>query len=82
MFDIKANTNPIIIRSMNINTIKNTNDARIEIWTKEGSFSGYEKNPNAWKLWLNDTVVANGAGNPTLIPSDIFPPKNNLKFKT
>ena len=75
MFDIKATTDPIIIRSMNINTIKNTNDARIEIWTKEGSFSGYEKNPNAWKLWLNDTVVAKGAGNPTLIPSDIFPPK-------
>ena len=74
MFNIKATSNPIIIKSMNINTRKNNVQTRILIYTKVGSYKGFETNETAWQLYMNNTVLSNGIGNPTYISSDIFTP--------
>jgi len=74
MFNIKATSNPITIKGMNINTRKSHVQTRILIYTKEGSYKGFEKNETAWQLYMNNTVLSNGIGNPTYISSDIFEP--------
>jgi len=73
MFNIKATSNPIIIKGMNINTRSSNVQTRILIYTKVGSYKGFEKNETAWQLYMNDTVSSNGVGNSTYISSDIFP---------
>jgi hypothetical protein len=72
MFDVRAK-NPVSIRGMDFNTI-NTDDARIEVWTKNGSHVGYEQARQAWTLLVNETVSGKGLDRPTSIPPEIFTP--------
>lgn len=74
MFNIKATSNPITIKGMNINTRKANAQTRILIYTKVGSYKGFEMNETSWQLYMNNTVSSNGVGNPTYISSDIFEP--------
>lgn len=76
MFNMQARNNTLIIRGMDINAIKRASDdgARLEIWTKEGTFRGYELDQNAWTLWMNETVRGNGLDIPTSIPREVFSP--------
>ncbi|KAL7538188.1 hypothetical protein ACHAXR_008358 [Thalassiosira sp. AJA248-18] len=76
MFDVKAKKS-IIIRSVDINTVKNDN-ARVEIWYKKGSFKGYEMKEDAWTLWMNETIAGNGLDAPTHIPPELFSPMTVL----
>lgn len=75
MVDLKTKS-PIVVRSIDINTVKTAGDAaaRLEIWTKVGSFRGYENSPEAWTLWANETIAGNGLDVPTTISPGVFPP--------
>lgn len=75
MFDMKARQ-PITIRGVEINAVNlaNSDDVRIEIWTKSGSYKGHETDRGAWTLWVNETVASSGLDAPTTIPPSMFAP--------
>jgi len=76
MFDVKAKDSPVVIRGMDINTVKRASDdaSRVEIWTRTGSYKGYESKREAWVLWMNATVVGSGLDSPTYISPEVFRP--------
>jgi hypothetical protein len=80
MFDVRAK-NSIAIQSLDFNTV-NSDDARIEVWTKNGSHRGYERRRGAWTLLVNGTVIGRGMDVPTSIPSDMFTPAIVLANET
>jgi hypothetical protein len=65
LFDIKAKTD-LIIYGLDINLATSTSQS-ILVYTKSGSFSGYEYDESAWDLVLNSTIVGSGADNPTSV---------------
>jgi hypothetical protein len=65
LFDIKAKED-IVIYGLDINIATKTSQ-RVQVYTKTGSFSGYENDESAWDLVLNSTVVGNGADKPTAL---------------
>ena len=73
MFNLKAQSGQsIILRSIILNTYK-VGPVKIEIYVKKGNYKGYEKNENAWTLWVSTMIVGRGSGNPTSIPPSKFP---------
>lgn len=65
MFDITAQ-NSVIITAFEENLL---NNEPMAIYYKTGSHIGFENNASAWTLLgTAPIVVANGAGNPTLVP--------------
>ena len=72
MFDVEAK-NDIVIYGVDINTIVQ-NSADVEMWTKEGTYKGYEKDASAWTLLFNSTLECNGIDVPTPIPTGSFDP--------
>ena len=73
MFNLKSQDGQsIILRGININTYK-VGPVKIEIYVKKGNYKGYEKNENAWTLWVSTMIVGQGGGNPTSIPPSKFP---------
>ena len=73
MFNLKSQDGQsIILRGININTYK-VGPVKIEIYVKKGNYKGYEKNENAWTLWVSTMIVGRGGGNPTSIPPSKFP---------
>ena len=72
MFDMKAK-NDIAIKNMDINMYTTRDTVQLEIYTKEGSWVGYETNEDAWTLWLNETIKGSSVLNkPTRIPAGLF----------
>jgi len=72
MFDLEAKKD-LVIYGIDINTIHNS-PARLEMWIKEGSYKGFEKDASAWTNIFNSTVNGNGMGVPTPIPTGSFGP--------
>lgn len=65
MFDMKAKSSPIIIRGMDIGTVRDDMDGggdggrgRVLVWTKRGSYRGHEYHEDSWTLWMNETLAA------------------------
>jgi len=76
MFDIAA-LNSVTFKTLSIN-VKSTsfNGIDVSVWTLasgDGSYTGHETNPKDWECILTSTVVGAGAGNPTIIPDELFP---------
>ena len=76
MFDIAA-LDGVTIKTLSIN-VKSTSFSGVDVsvWTLasgDGSFTGHETNRNDWECILTSTVVGAGAGNPTIIPDELFP---------
>ena len=65
MFDTKAKS-PIIIRGIDINTADQSNEF-IQVWTKEGSYDGFENQSNQWKLISSKDIATAGPDKPTSI---------------
>lgn len=49
-------------------------EADIEVWIKNGSYVGYEHNPDAWGNIVSTRIEGRGQNEPTLIPSESFHP--------
>lgn len=65
MFDVIPLSN-IELLEMEIHT-SNSEVARVEIWTKSGSYKGFEKNATAWTMLLRTEIETNGRGKGTLL---------------
>jgi len=72
MFDIEAKNN-IFIHGLDINT-KAIGPAKMEFWTRAGTYKGHEKSSSEWRLLFNSTVQGNGLDVPTSIPAGSFSP--------
>merc|ERR1740139_425603 len=59
LWDIKAKTD-LIIETMYIEFTTLTQLSTISIWTKEGTYRGYEKNKDAWTQIVTDLVWKTG----------------------
>merc|ERR1712226_71407 len=73
MFDIKALSN-IVIREIDIH-VGDTNSHAGLVYTKEGSWRGFAKNPGAWiEIGSGFTVEGQGEGKPSSLPPNAFAP--------
>jgi hypothetical protein len=61
------------IVEMSIHTEK-AGEARLEIYTKPGTYDGFEYNPLAWMNIANCTISTQGSNETTPVPSDSFAP--------
>ena len=73
MFDIVSLTTntqgDLTITDVHLHTTSNSQDS-IEIWTKDGSFVGYEYDPESWYMVGCGEVIGAGYGEPTEVPSE------------
>ena len=72
MFDITAKQD-IEIVTMEIH-MKSTDPERVEVWTKEDTYVGYETNKSLWTPIGNAIVTGNGPNVLTPLPRDLFDP--------
>jgi M6 family metalloprotease-like protein len=68
MFDVWPRDN-IILFGMGIHTSA-IETATVEVWTKSGSFQGFETNSRAWTRILSTTIQGLGRGKPTFLELD------------
>lgn len=74
MLDVKALQNGSIdSMAVNIGAASGTS-ADIEVYYRDGGYSGYETNSSAWTLLGKYAVKSKGTGNPTNIPAKISIP--------
>jgi len=59
MFDVKGKSDIIIRRFASIHTSK-LNTYNYKVYTKKGSYKGYEKDPSAWTLVQEQTITGQG----------------------
>jgi len=59
MFDIKSKQN-IVIRRLSLNIV-DTESYGLKVYTKNGSFKGYENDPSAWTLVHSATITGSGS---------------------
>jgi len=71
MFDIKAKSDIIIRRFASIHTSK-TNTYKYKVYTKCGSYIGYEKDPSSWTLVQDQTITGKGFGSATTVSNVNF----------
>lgn len=67
MFDVSAKTD-ITVVGMRLN-IATTNEVSFQLWTKNGTYVGYEKNPAAWTKIATGSILGNGLGQQSPIHS-------------
>eukprot|EP00542_Grammatophora_oceanica_P015099 CAMPEP_0194040196 /NCGR_PEP_ID=MMETSP0009_2-20130614/12243_1 /TAXON_ID=210454 /ORGANISM="Grammatophora oceanica, Strain CCMP 410" /LENGTH=186 /DNA_ID=CAMNT_0038683265 /DNA_START=1 /DNA_END=561 /DNA_ORIENTATION=- len=70
MFDISA-LKDISVTSLEFQTTS-TNTETIQVWTKDGTYVGYETNDFVWALIGEIDVVGQGTGQLTALPRDLF----------
>jgi len=81
MFDIKALSN-IVIREIDIH-VGDTNSHAGLVYTKEGSWRGFAKNPEAWsEIGSGFTVEGQGEGKPSSLPPNAFAPISIIAGET
>jgi hypothetical protein len=69
MFVVQAHQEPITIFSIDIHTYSKDPDLKVMIYTKAGSFWGYETSADGWTKICDTTVQGLGSPNPTPIPA-------------
>mmetsp|Transcript_26436 Transcript_26436/g.78196 ORF Transcript_26436/g.78196 Transcript_26436/m.78196 type:complete len:145 (-) Transcript_26436:1222-1656(-) len=72
MFDVVA-LKKISIVSMNVHTTS-TSNVTVEVFTKAGSYIGFDKNASAWDKIASIEVQGQGIGQSTPLPIDAFEP--------
>lgn len=72
MLDLVAEKD-IVLLEMSIHT-SSTGSVDVEVWTRQGSYRGYEKNRNAWHRIAKTSVKGKGEGHLTPLPKDAFDP--------
>lgn len=74
MFDVNAKSSAIIIRSLAIHTAIKTSERRVvvEVYSKQGSFVGFEKEPDEWTNVFTAMVQGKGRGSLTYLPTTDF----------
>ncbi len=72
MFDVTTFGNPITITSLDLN-LAGTNT--VDLYTKSGTYVGYDTTPSAWTLVATATVVSAGTGVPSIftVPNIVLP---------
>jgi len=73
MFTILTKSANIVITNFYIHT-HSDGIVSVEIYTRDGTFEGYERRPGAWNLLSAIEVQGQGAGKPTPLPSKSFEP--------
>lgn len=63
----------IVITSLDVYT-ESVDTINYEVWSKMGSFKGYEGKTDEWDLVSNGTITGKGIGRYTPIPEDVFMP--------
>eukprot|EP00559_Dactyliosolen_fragilissimus_P004589 CAMPEP_0184859064 /NCGR_PEP_ID=MMETSP0580-20130426/4093_1 /TAXON_ID=1118495 /ORGANISM="Dactyliosolen fragilissimus" /LENGTH=1298 /DNA_ID=CAMNT_0027355503 /DNA_START=285 /DNA_END=4181 /DNA_ORIENTATION=- len=71
MFNIYAIKAPVTITSLDVH-LRSTELTQIEVYTKQDTYRGYEKDTMAWTLICATEVKGNGRGRPTPIPFEAF----------
>ena len=66
----------IILYGLDINVvnsayIKNGPSFPVLVYTKPGSYEGYETLSNDWTLWINTTIVSDGLDEATSVPQNV-----------
>jgi methionine-rich copper-binding protein CopC len=78
MFNVTTLTNPITITSLDLNITSGT--YTVALYTRPGTYLGYETTPSAWTQMATGTVAAAGSGSPS--PFNVVPnlqlPANTL----
>ena len=69
MFDVTTLANPITVTSLDLNL--NPGTYTVEVYTKPGTYVGYETNPSAWTMVATGTVTSAGEG----LPSELHRPQ-------
>ena len=69
MFEVQAHHQSITIVSMDIHTYSKNSDVEVMIYTKSGSFWGFETSADGWTKICDTTVQGLGTPNPTPIPA-------------
>ena len=72
MFDIMGKKD-LIIRGISVH-LASKSQVEVEVWIKDDSFDGFEKDSNAWEKVGDFTVDPNPVGIPTELPFDSFTP--------
>jgi hypothetical protein len=73
MFDILAKDD-IVITSIAFNTPVETDYISVQLYTREGSYKGYDKDISKWTLQADVAVQGKGLDNLTFIPEGAFDP--------
>ncbi len=71
MFDLYAD-NPVTIQGFDINI--DANPSVYSVYTRAGSFTGFELSEAGWTLLTSFTITGNGVGTPTRIPVKLNQP--------
>lgn len=51
---------------------KSTEDVEFELWTREGTYAGFEGTYDGWTLVASGTVAGRGTGEHTPVPDELF----------
>ena len=75
MFNIDSSA-PIVIESLSIHTVAQRTDppVEVEVFTKQGSYIGFETEPNPWTKVFHGSVVGLGPDTLTKLDEDKFVP--------
>ena len=71
MFTVTAGPEPLSITTMDIH-LGNTTSTGVTVYTRDGSYKGFERTPTAWRKIAETTVQGKGDGVGTPIPTDQF----------
>jgi hypothetical protein len=70
MFTIQAKEYPVIITSFDIHTSSTVKKTRVLIYTKKGSYEGFEDSKTGWTVICNKDVQGQGSLEPTTVPDN------------
>lgn len=73
MFDITTTGNVVIISSLDLH-LSLASDVTVEVRTRVGTYSGFERSPGQWKFSARYVVKGLGKSKLTPIPRDAFKP--------
>lgn len=78
MFDVKGLAN-IVVGTFDAIHIDNVVSNNVKVYTKNGSYKGFENSPEYWTKVFDNTVVGKGKGKFTSLPEGFSPPVAILK---
>eukprot|EP00591_Stephanopyxis_turris_P017156 CAMPEP_0195539364 /NCGR_PEP_ID=MMETSP0794_2-20130614/50012_1 /TAXON_ID=515487 /ORGANISM="Stephanopyxis turris, Strain CCMP 815" /LENGTH=977 /DNA_ID=CAMNT_0040673389 /DNA_START=295 /DNA_END=3228 /DNA_ORIENTATION=- len=73
MFDLVTKSNEIVVRSIEFHTDIIDERTLVEVYTRSGSFQGFERDPSAWRKIASETLLGQGPLLGTLISSGFDP---------
>jgi hypothetical protein len=78
MFDVTTFANTLQVTGLDVN-VNTTGSFTLNVYTKPGTYVGFEQNPSAWTLVSQTNATGQGANNPSFVDvTDFLLPADSL----